>query len=130
MTLTNPFPGTDEVLPRCTRRSLLGATPALLAPGLLAVPAFASTETPILALYRQHEAIDAAFAGTSDAEGDRLYELLTATEDRISAAVPTCLADLAVKVLILTQLRETSYGTVWEPALHAEMEAIVARALA
>lgn len=85
------------------RRALLHASPALLAPSILAGPAAASAETPILRMYREWRA-EMDFLG--DPEGRQLDEAtfdartdaLCRLEDRIAAEPSTCLADIAAKV--------------------------------
>jgi hypothetical protein len=126
MTLSNPSSGHDPALPSLTRRSLLRASPALLAPCLLAGPALAEAETPILRLFREWDAAEADVNDRDlpidDAELDRAVESIHALEERIEAEPITCLADLAAKFMV-----STVYGDFpAEKALVAEIEAILA----
>lgn len=123
MTL-NPFQGHAPALPTVTRRSLLRASPALMVP-LLPAAALAAEDTPVMVLYRQWHALDEAFEGASNDEQDRLYKLMLEVEWRLTRERATCTADLAAKVLILTSIRE-DYGTIFEPELREQMEALVA----
>ena len=122
----NPTSGHDPALLAVTRRSLLRASPALLAPSLLAGPARASTDTPILRLFRAWDEGEADVNGseppTADEDLDRAVERIRAIEERIEAEPITCLADLAAKFMV-----STVYGDFpAEKALIAEIEAILA----
>ena len=126
-TSAGPAPG----LPALTRRSLLRASPALLASGALASYATevlpAPAETPVMALYRQLQALFARCEepGLPEDEFQAAFDLMHEVEQRMTEAPATTLADLAAKVLILTQIRDTT-GTIHEPALRDQMEALVA----
>ena len=124
--LQHPTSGHAPALPAVTRRSLLRASPALLAPSLLAGPALASNDTPILRLLREWDAAEADVNGSeppmADEDLDRAVERIHAIEERIEAEPITCLADLAAKFMV-----STVYGDfAAEKALVAEIEAILA----
>ncbi len=133
--------GRSEGAGPMSRRALFCAPLALAAPALLmGSPAWAGkvafdnlaplASTPCLDLYRDRERIDAMMEGATDDEGDDLYNRLLAVEKKLNDEPVTCLADLAAKVLVLTQIREADWGTVYEPQLYEQMEAILAEALA
>ena len=130
MMKNTPTPGNDLGLPDgITRRSLLHASPAILAPCLLAGPALASTDTPLMRLYRDHEAVRAAFNVAADGpEADGIYARMLEIEHRIAAEPATSAADVAVKVLVLTQI-EYDEDTIYHPGLLSELQGIVAGAL-
>lgn len=128
MTSRTPSSGHDRALPAVTRRGLLRASPALMAPALLAGPALAlEPATPILRLYRECETLTARMddTATSSEEFDRLYALSTELEEQMEEEPVTCMADLAAKVLVLTGLQETD-NTIYDPSVRAECEAILA----
>jgi hypothetical protein len=106
MTLSTPSSGHAPGLPSVTRRSLLQASPALLAPSLLAGPALAEAGTPILRLFREWDEFQAFWNDTgnsfTDQESDAMYRRLCALEERIEAEPVTCLADLAAKIIVST----------------------------
>lgn len=99
-----------------SRRTLLGAVPTLAAPMALlpAALAEASSEGPILALYRQWAPIRAAMleGHRTDAEVPRLYPLLLALEDRIEPLPVTSLEDLAAKVSALASDEDEDTATI------------------
>lgn len=84
-------------------------------------------ETPIMRLYREHQALTERLDdhATTSAEFDESYPHLRVMEDAISEEPLTCLADLAAKVLVLTQIGDTD-DSIWTPALREEMRALVA----
>ena len=106
MTLSNPSSGHATGLPAVTRRSLLRASPALLAPSLLAGPALASADTPILRLFREWDAAEAAANCSEwplgDDDLDSAVDGISTLEERIEAEPVTCLADLAAKIIVST----------------------------
>jgi hypothetical protein len=117
-------------LPTVTRRSLLRASPALLAPSFLASQALASTDTSILRLFRESDAAGAEVNDRDrpidDEEFDRAVEHIHALQERIESEPITCLADLAAKFMV-----STVYGDFpAEKALFAEIEAVLARGAA
>jgi len=139
MALSDPSPGIDPVLPGCTRRTLLCLPPALLGAALLPAPAWAEgvtfdnlaplPMTPCLALFHEWHRLDGLFQTLSDEEGEATFQQLVSVEQRLSAETATCLADLAAKVLILTQIRDDLHDTPFIPALLAEMEEAVCQEL-
>ncbi|MFC0339788.1 hypothetical protein [Paracoccus niistensis] len=110
------------------RRALLKAAPALAMAG--AVPAMASEgDTPILRLFRQHQAInDAAMVhvcvATGKDEDEELDRLFYRERDRIQdemMALPcTCAADFAAKVIVDTcnggLFSDWETGAIWQEA--------------
>ena len=106
MTLSNPSSGPDPALLAVSRRSLLRASPALLAPSFLAGPALASTDTPILRLFREWAAAEAAANSSDwpvgDDDLDSAVDGINTIEERIEAEPVTCLADLAAKIIVST----------------------------
>jgi hypothetical protein len=90
---------------------------------LQATTVSAPVETPVLRLFREIQAITAVMddRATSQEEFDRLYAENTALEWRLTREPATC---AAAKVLQLTCLRD-DYGTIFEPELKAELEALV-----
>lgn len=122
-----------------TRRDLLRAPLAVAAPVLilgLRQPAWAAeatfdnlapiVSTPCLDLFREHQRIEAMFQTEPDDGHEALYWRLRAVEDRLNDEIPTCMADLAVKVLVLTQI-EDDMGTIYTPRIVEELEAAVER---
>ncbi|EYD71601.1 hypothetical protein Rumeso_05002 [Rubellimicrobium mesophilum DSM 19309] len=108
-----------------TRRALMKG--ALAAPAaLVGAPALASTDTPIMQLFREFEDMEGRINdhATSSEEADRLYPILRNLEDRMAEEPVTCLADLAAKVLALTTLRD-EVGSIYDPGVLAECEALV-----
>jgi hypothetical protein len=107
---------TGEGAPAFSRRTLLRASATLLAPCLLAEPGLASTETPILRLFREWDDLQAHLNdhGTSQEDFDALNPDLLALEDAVMAETVTCAADLAAKVLM-----EGMYGD--QPEISAEI---------
>lgn len=109
-----------------TRRTLLCASSALLAPGFIALPVGAATDSPVLALYRQWEALEAAIDdGQDDDEGGRLFTLMIDVERRIAETPCRTMQDLAAKVLVLTGITDRG-PTLHEAAVESECEAILA----
>ena len=108
MFLSTPPAGHAPGLPTLTRRSLLRASPALLAPVALASCATevlsAPAETPIMALYRQWEALaDASNApGLTDEQAEAFDPDRWRIERAIRAEPATDLRDLAAKVLVIS----------------------------
>lgn len=91
-----------------TRRSLLRAAPALMAPGLLASPVLASTDTPMMALFHEWEAAQAFYNGPEaqklpeEVYNARWLPLSDEFETRAKTTPATDLRDMAAKVLILS----------------------------
>ena len=106
MTLSTPASGHAPALSAVSRRSLLRASPALLAPSLLAGPALASGDTPILRLFREWDAAEAAANNSDwplgDDDLDSGVDGISTLEERIEAEPVTCLADLAAKIIVST----------------------------
>ncbi len=122
MTLSNPSAGHDPALPTVTRRSLLRASPALLAPCLLTAPGVGSTNTPILRLFREWDDLQVRWQGSPEKEEDWFFEENERLERAVAEEPSTCLADLAAKVIV-----STCYGEfAAEPRVTAECEAILA----
>lgn len=107
--------------PHPTRRSLLRAAPALLAPSVLAGPALAETDTPILRLFREWDALQAYWNGAPEDEEDALLAEDTRLESAIEAEPVTCLADLAAKIVVASCYGDFAPGR----AVTAECEAIL-----
>lgn len=122
----NPTFGHAPTLPGVSRRSLLRAAPALLAPALLASPALAAAgedpDTPVLALFRAWDALHADLETIPDEEVEAAAERLHAMERRILAEPATGLRDLAAKVVA-----SSCYGDFpVEAVVVAECEALLA----
>lgn len=112
------------------RRAILQGFLAAPAIAVLGAPVLASAETPIMVLYREHQATEALMndTNTSSEEFDRLYIHIGEVEDQMSEIPATCLADLAAKMLALTTLRD-EVSTPYDLDLRAECQAFVAGVL-
>ena len=126
-----PSAGGSPGLPDLSRRALLRATPAVLVPTLLAAPALALSasppETPILAMYRELEAIHARWRGADDEASDACDREAALVEARLAAEPVTSFADLCAKVVALTGF---SGGFAPPESLTVECKALLAEALA
>lgn len=117
-----------------TRRALLAVAPAtgmamMAPPSGAGVPSTPRADTPILRLFRQHQAIAAAAgehvcAATGKVEDEDLERLFNRRSDRIEEemmALPcTCAADFAAKVIVDTCkggiFSDWETGTLWKEA--------------
>ena len=117
--------GALDASPAVTRRSLLRASPTLLAPCILAGPALAEVETPIMRLFREWDAAEAEVNASDwplDEDLDEAVEGIHSLEERIASERVTCLADLAAKLIVSTGWGD--FGP--DKELVAECEAILA----
>lgn len=112
-----------------TRRALLKAAPALALVG--AVPAAASTDTPVMAMFREWKRISAemhaAYAAKDDDAGDRACDARWAHEQILIHEPSQCEQDLLLKIIAWTDAGETDLevgnphlSTVW-----SEMRALI-----
>lgn len=122
------FPVEPEVIRESER--LLGVSrPVSTTADVVSVTWVDDEPSPVMALYRQHQAVLVRYEGTSDEDGEAIYYEMRALEIRMAELPARSAADLAAKVLVLTQPQH-SPDTAEGPALVAECEALVAEALA
>lgn len=113
-----------------TRRDILGAISVLPAAGLAtsamaSMPAVAAGATPILELYRQHQAlhddINARYGDNAPAEVEALFcRRIDAIEGEMMALPCTGAGDFAAKAIIATSCGSLApdweTGTLWQEA--------------
>ena len=89
------FSAADTALPAMTRRAALAA-PLVLLPRNV----FASSESPILSLFREHERLRIRHNAEEGSEAeDRIFEEMQAVERRMMALPSLAAADFAAKVI-------------------------------
>lgn len=87
-----------------TRRALLKAAPALALVGAVPAKGVASTDTPVMALFRRHQAITVAAASHPVDDDEELERLFYRERDKIEEemdALPALTAqDMAAKMVV------------------------------
>lgn len=110
-----------------SRRALLAAFPATATGAALGLPqpAQASTDTPIMRLYRQWEQARSDCNYAFDEECDRCVDLMGALEDQMLDLRCECIGDLAAKIAALTSWGD--FGVIPdEVKLWEEIRALIA----